>query len=94
MRGIFPVEAHSIGAMKQAPPSPCSLRRVSSGIHPFAVPRSFEKHESGEGTEWKNFVGGGRAGAEGREGEGWAEKIRQSKHVKRIEEEDLFKKLA
>ena len=60
MTGIFPVEAHLIGAMKQAPLSPCSLRRVSSGIHPLDVPRSFEKHESGEGTEWKNFGGGGR----------------------------------
>ena len=50
------------------------------GIHPFHVPRSFEEHESDERErEWKNFVG--------------AEKIRQSKHVKRIEEEDLFKKL-
>ena len=81
LRVNFPIAVVD-GAMKLPPMQFEQSFFGRPSIHPFHVPRSFEEHESDERErEWKNFAG--------------AEEIRQSKHVKRIEEkeEDLFKKL-
>ena len=88
MRGIFLVETHLIGAMKQDPPHPHAVcaEFLRASIHStFPAPLRNTNPERERNGKTSSSAGAGGRGAE---------KIRQSKHVKRIEEEDLFKKLA